>query len=119
MELLVVSHTSLLQMSSDDLKFSLCILGNTESGTLSNFQTFQSFVFDITGYPMDMETSFVRDFARDMKRYLCNNLDHVLLQEIGCNISVEEITPKLFKSFQDILRFFIKHDLGFKIVHTI
>merc|ERR1712156_931369 len=30
-----------------------------------------SFVLDITSYPMNMETSFVKDFARDMKRYLC------------------------------------------------
>ena len=67
---------------------------------------------------MDMETSFVRDFARDMKRYLCNSLDHVLLQEIGCNISVEEITPKLFKSYQDLFQFNEVVSEGFKIVHT-
>ena len=65
-----------------------------------------------------METSFVRDFARDMKSYFCNDFNHVLLQEIGCNISVEEITPKLFKSFQNLFQFNEVVSGGFKIVHT-
>ena len=66
---------------------------------------FQNFMDTVRYYPMDMEISFVRDFARDIKSYFCNDFNHVLLQEIGCKISVEEITPKLFKSYQDLFQF--------------
>ena len=77
---------------------------------------FQKFMDALRYYPMDMETSFVRDFAGDIKSYFCNDFNHVLLQGIGCNISVEEITPKLFKFFQKLL-WSNEVYKGFKIVH--
>ena len=53
---------------------------------------------------MDMETSFVRDFARDLKTFFCNDFNDVSLNEIGCNIPVETIVPKIFKWFQKSLK---------------
>jgi len=59
-----------------------------------------TFLLIMEAAEMDIETSFVRDFARDLKQMFCNDFNDLLLNEIGCNIPVEEMVPKIIKYFQ-------------------